>query len=744
MGHVAVTLEPIIIPSYGKWPGRSPQYDWVMSQVGEEIGVATIGFHGVMAAPLLMGGQLVGAIAVMDRDPARLFGPDDLRLIQVFASQAAIAIEKARLYSAARQQKQYFEELVLNSPVAIVTLDLDHNVISCNPAFEELYRYSQAEVVGRKLDELITTEETRGEAVAYTQQALEKRPVKAIGRRRRKDGTLVDVEVLGVPVVVDGKRVGLMALYHDISELLDARRQAEAASRSKSQFLANMSHELRTPLNAIIGYSEILLEETEEEAHAGLRPDLAKIQSAGKHLLALINDILDLSKIEAGKMDLYLEVSDLAQVVEDVTATVRPLAEKNGNRLEVHLADDLGTVHSDVTRIRQVLLNLLSNACKFTQGGTVRLEAARENAHDRGEDWVWFSVADEGIGMSPEQMERLFQAFSQADSSTTARYGGTGLGLAISRQFCRLMGGDIQVESREGEGSTFTVRLPAVAPAARPAEPTSDDNVAIAPSSVGSQGIVLVVDDDPNARDLMSRHLRKEGFQVVEAPSGPAALEAAREVRPDVITLDVLMPGMDGWAVLMELKKDPELAAIPVIMATIADQRNLGLTLGASEYLTKPIDRDRLAAILRKYARDNAPRTVLIVEDDSSARALLRRDLEREGWTVVEAENGRVALERLSEVSPALVLLDLMMPEMDGFEFLEVLRRDGAKPETPVVVITAKELTEADRQRLRGGVERIVLKGHQGRDEFLREVRDLVALHARPAKQGSAREGSVA
>jgi CheY-like chemotaxis protein/anti-sigma regulatory factor (Ser/Thr protein kinase) len=395
--------------------------------------------------------------------------------------------------------------------------------------------------------------------------------------------------------------------------------------------------------------------------------------------------------------------------------------------------DDLGTMRSDVTRIRQILLNLLSNAYKFTQGGTVRLSVAREERE--GGDWLRFVVSDDGIGMSPDQLERLFQAFTQASASTSARFGGTGLGLAISRQFCRMMGGDIEVESEEGAGSTFTVRLPAVTPTRVP--DAAAGHAAAEETPLGSAaGTVLVVDDEPTARELMARHLRRAGYQVVEAADGRAGLAAARASRPDVITLDVLMPQMDGWAVLKELKSDPTLADIPVIMATITDERNLGIALGASEYLTKPIDRERLAAILARYSRAGAPRRVLVVEDDESARALIRRALESEGWEVDEAENGRVALERLAESEPALVLLDLMMPEMDGFEFLETLR-DGADPSrVPVVVITAKELTEEDHLRLNGGVERIVQKG--SRDRFLREVRDFVALHARPASPGTA------
>ena len=457
MGHVARTLEPLVIDSYQEWAGRSEQY-------------AKVDFHGVMVAPLLIGGKLVGAIAVMDRDPDRRFGEDDLRLIRMFASQAAIAVENARLYTASRQQRQYFQELVDNSPVAIVTLDVDHDVVSCNPAFEKLFDYTQEEVVGKNLDDLITTEETRKEAVSYTEQALGSQRVKAISKRCRKDGSLVDVEVLGVPVVVDGKRVGLMALYHDISELLDARREAEAANSAKSQFLANMSHELRTPLNAIIGYSEMLREEAEDRDLEDFVADLEKIGSAGHLLLKLINDILDLSKIEAGRMELSVETFALGPLIEDVVTTARPLAERNGNRLESECTVE-GTLHSDPTRVRQVLLNLLSNACKFTSGGSIRLAARADGDGDTG--WVEIAVSDSGIGMTEEQLGRLFQAFTQAEASTATKYGGTGLGLAISRRFCRMMGGDVEVASVPGEGTAFTVRLPRVAPQERVAEVAS-------------------------------------------------------------------------------------------------------------------------------------------------------------------------------------------------------------------------------------------------------------------------------
>jgi len=454
MGHAARTHEPLLIPDYREWSGRSAQY-------------AAVDFHAVMVAPLLIGGHLVGAIAFMDKDPARQFGTEDLRLLNLFAPQAAIAIENARLFTAAQHQRQYFQELVDNNPVAIVTLNEHHDVVSCNPSFEKLYGYTQVEVVGRNLDDLITTEASRAEAVRYTKQALEQRPVKVISQRRHKDGTLVDVEVLGVPVIVNGKRVGLMALYHDITALLKARREAEEASRAKSQFLASVSHELRTPLNAIIGYSELLGEEVEELGVAQLGDDLDRIHASGRLLLSLINDILDLSKVEAGKMEIHCETFPLAPLVKEAAATVGPLVEKNANRLVVEGAAAAGTMHADRTKLMQMLLNLLSNACKFTRQGTITFSVSRDGAD--GDGRVVFRVRDTGIGMTEEQMGKLFQAFSQAEASTASRYGGTGLGLAITKRFSRLMDGDVVVESTPGTGSTFTLTLPAVVRDSAPA-----------------------------------------------------------------------------------------------------------------------------------------------------------------------------------------------------------------------------------------------------------------------------------
>jgi PAS domain S-box-containing protein len=714
MGRVAGTHEPLIIPDYQEWLGRSPQYGEVTA-------------HAVMVAPLLIGSRLVGTIATVHTDPQRRFTPYDLSLLNMFAPQAAIAIENARLYTSAQQQKQYFEQLVLNSPVAITTLDLEQNIASCNPEFSKLFGYTTDEALGRNLDELLNSSETLGTAVGYTEEALQ-RPVHGIGRRRRKDGTFVDVELAGVPVFVAGRCVGVLAIYHDITEQLAARKDAEAANLAKSQFLANMSHELRTPLNAIIGYSEMLQEEADDLGHEELLPDLRKIQNAGKHLLSLINDVLDLSKIEAGKMELHPETVEIRTVINDVSVTVGPMVERNGNRLEVVCPDDLGSMVSDPVKLRQVLLNLLSNASKFTEHGVITLEAERAVLND--DPMVVFRVRDTGVGMTAEQIERIFEAFAQADATVSRKYGGTGLGLTITRRFCQMLGGDVTVKSEPGTGSTFTVWMrPTVGHGGAPSRPSS------APPACSERAedvTVLAVDDDPIALDLIARSLAKEGIRVVTARGGEEGLRLAAELRPAAITLDLLMHDMNGWTVLERLKSDPVLAGIPVIVLTILDAEHKAFALGAADFIAKPIDRARLAAVIARHQRDAGRRRVLVVDDDEAVRTFVGHMLSREGWEVDVAENGRVALDSLAYSPPDLILLDLMMPEMDGFEFVEALRARNEWRHIPVVVLTAKDITQDDRERLNGSASRIVHKREDGVEQALREACELVLAAARP------------
>jgi signal transduction histidine kinase/CheY-like chemotaxis protein len=385
-------------------------------------------------------------------------------------------------------------------------------------------------------------------------------------------------------------------------ELLKAKYVAEEASRAKSTFLANMSHELRTPLNAIIGYSEMLEEEAQDSATIKTVQDLQKIRSAGKHLLALINDVLDLSKIEAGKMSLHLETFDVSGMIEEIVTTLQPAVEKNSNTLRVHLAEEVGMMRADITKVRQILFNLLSNACKFTDHGTIAVDVDRST--EEGQNWLRFRVTDTGIGISAKHRENLFQEFAQADTSIARKYGGTGLGLAITHRFVQLMKGHIEVESQPGQGSTFTVHVPAQVKleTVAPIQPEGNSDASDVISEINTdRDTILVIDDDAAVRELMSRFLGKQGFNVLTVASGEEGMRLAKQVCPVLITLDVVMPDCDGWSVLSKLKSDSELSKIPVIMVTIVDNEARGFDLGASNYLIKPVDREHLAVLVEKH-----------------------------------------------------------------------------------------------------------------------------------------------
>jgi GAF domain-containing protein/DNA-binding response OmpR family regulator/anti-sigma regulatory factor (Ser/Thr protein kinase) len=741
------------------------------------------GHRTTLATPLLREGQPLGAILVR-RLEVRPFSDKHIKLLETFAAQAVIAIENVRLFQELRARTQDLtrsvEELQALSAVSqtvsstldlptVLTTIVSRAVQLAGAAGGVIYEYEEGtqqfrlQASHRMEEELVEVLRAApiqlGEG-ATGQAALRREPVQLpdIGDEHAYSAPRIRAvllrlgyrSVLAVPLLAEQRIIGVLTVWRQapgrypdevvnllqtfasqsalaiqnarlFRELEAKSRELEVASRHKSEFLANMSHELRTPLNAIIGYSEMLQEEAHDQHAEGFVPDLQRIHAAGKHLLELINAVLDLSKIEAGKMELYLETFEVAPLLRDVAAVLEPLAQKNANRLEVTCEPEVGAMRADLTKLRQALFNLLSNACKFTERGVVSVGVTREAAADG--DSIVFAVSDTGIGMTPEQMARLFEEFGQVDASTTRRYGGTGLGLALSRRLCRMMGGDITVASEPGRGSTFTIRLPAEV-----REPLRESPAAAAREAAAGASTVLVIDDDGAVRDLMARFLEKEGFRVVAAAGGEEGLRLAREVAPDVITLDVLMPGMDGWSVLAALKADAALADVPVVMLTMLDDRNLGYALGAADYLTKPIDRERLVAVLGRYRRDLP---ILVVDDDADFRALARRMLEREGYAVVEADNGRVALDRLRDATPGVILLDLMMPEMDGFEFADAVRADAAWRSVPIVVITAKDLSPADHERLNGSVARVLQKGALSRETLLGEVRDLVAVSAR-------------
>ncbi len=762
---------------------QDPEFSWFEAQ---EMG----GHRTTLGVPLLRGNTVIGVI-VLGRNIVRPFTDTEIELVTTFADQAVIAIENVRLFDEVQARTRELTRSVaelralgevsreISSTLELQTVlraiaahavtlaEADAGIFCDYDESAELFRLQANHELDPDLIEALTRRPIRlGEGVtglaglrraAVQIPDIDQEPDYALYDFVRKPGYRA---LLGVPLLREDSLVGALVICRKtpgaftaetvdlvqtlanqsvlaiqnarlFEELEQKGRELEAASRHKSEFLANMSHELRTPLNAIIGIAEMLREDAEEEGQDALVEPLGRIHRAGDHLLHLINEILDLSKIEAGKLELHLEDIGLAGALQDVAATAEPLAARNGNRLVVDCPETIGSLRSDAMRLRQIVLNLLSNACKFTSQGEVRLTVQADS------DWVRISVADTGIGMTPEQVKRLFQEFSQADASTTRRYGGTGLGLAISRKLARLMGGDIEVESAAGVGTTFTVRLPTgpAQPAAAipPGEPAQRRPAAAARAGTGDAATVLVIDDEQTVRDLMRRFLAREGFDVVTASDGEEGLRLAHQLHPALITLDVLMPGLDGWSVLQALKADPELASIPVVMLTILDEQNRGYALGAADYLSKPIERDRLRGLLARHCRDATRRQVLIVDDDPEARRWLARALTAEGWQTSEAEHGRAALARVRERRPDLILLDLLMPEMDGFEFLAQLQADPAGPPIPVVVVTAADLTEDDHRRLNGAVEKVLLKQAYSRDELLKSLRELVG-RAVPAR----------
>jgi signal transduction histidine kinase/CheY-like chemotaxis protein len=755
-----------------------PEYARHVGQAG--------GFRGALAVPMLREGRPIGAIVVIRERPGP-FSEAHIALLQTFADQAVIAIENVRLFqelqARTRELSRSVQELTALGEVSravSATLDVDtvlQTVVShasrlANAEGGSIFEYDEVtqefqlrathDYAPELAAALQATPARMGEGViggaAARQEPMQ---VPDIARKGAYQARFRDVllrtgyrALLAVPLVREGHVIGALSVNRkapgefppEVIELLrtfatqsalaiqNARlfRELEAksqelqlASRHKSQFLANMSHELRTPLNAIIGVTEMLL----EDAQAAAQPDQVeaheRILRAGRHLLALINDILDLSKIEAGKLELSLESVALAPMVEDVVATIRPLAAKNANQVEVNCAADAGVIQADPTRLRQALLNLASNASKFTERGRIRIAVTRR-PDDDGREWVTMAVSDTGIGMTAEQMAKLFEEFTQADASTTRKYGGTGLGLAISRRLCRMMGGDITVTSAPGQGSIFTIRLPADA---RPGQPAATEpgprSIATAPR-LGPPGRaaspVLVIDDDETVRDLMDRFLVKEGFSVITAANGIEGLKRAREAHPAAITLDVMMPDLDGWTVLAALKGDPALADIPVILVTIVDEKARGFALGATDYMVKPIDRERLASVLRGLCGDRPAPHALVIEDDEATASVIRQTLERTGWSVARAEHGRSGLERVAERRPDVIVLDLMMPEMNGFDFLDALRGNPDWRGIPVLVLTAMDLSAEDRHRLNGEVERILQKGASAREELLDEI----------------------
>ena len=504
------------------------------------------------------------------------------------------------------------------------------------------------------------------------------------------------------------------------SEMETARDEARDASDQKTKFFANMSHELRTPLNAILGYGEMLYEDCEDLGYDDLLPDLKKITSSGTHLLSLINNILDLSKIEAGKMELFVtsfEIENMVQTIKDVS---EPLAAKNDNGFVINLDGAMGSMSQDETKLRQCLTNFLSNGFKFTKNGTVTLDVKARLEGDV--EFVDFAVIDTGAGMSPEGVAKVFEEYTQAERSTSANYGGTGLGLPISKKFAEMMGGDVIVTSEEGVGSVFTMSVPRECP-----EYNEDEVEGNVINLDDQDNLVVLVDDDVAMHDLIKRTISKLNLTLLGATNSEKGMELIREVKPKLILLDVLMPGRDGWSLLKECKTDNDLKDIPVIMISQLNQSNLASSLGANDYLTKPIDRTHFINTLKRIlGTDTQNQKVLVIDDDKDVRELLSRLLKDAGYRPIDARDGKEGLERTKD-EPALIILDLEMPRMDGFEFLDNYIKDVPEEKrAPVLVFSGKDLTDVQEDLLKERVIGLVKKDDVSMDKLSQMIQGIV------------------
>lgn len=631
-----------------------------------------------------------------------------------------------------REANAFLEHILENIPVMTFIKDAKElRFVRVNKALEETVGLPQTELLGKQDHDFFPKEEADF-FVAKDREVLEgrklvnieKEPIQTAHRGQRF------LHTKKIPIVdANGNPTHLLGVSEDITDQLKsehdlrvAKELAEAATVAKDKFLANMSHELRTPLSAILNYSALIEEDAENRGLYDTVKDVRNLEVAARHLLELINNILDLSKIEAGKVEVHLEEANIFTIVHNVVSMTGSFGSKAKNNFYYTCSEDIGTMKTDATKVRQALSNLLNNAFKFTKNGTIHLKAERKQ--EATGDWVVFTISDTGIGMSEAQMKNLFKDFSQVFDSTKESFEGTGLGLSLSRRLCRILGGDITVTSELGRGSTFTVRLPAnpVNLAEKKFDVEAPTPIVPVPLPEGIKGgEILVIEDDRRTQEIIRHYLEKTGFRVCSAYSGDEGLRLARAIHPAAITLDVMMPVMDGWAVLRELKKDPALSDIPVVLMTLVNDKQTAMSFGIRDYLTKPINFNSLIGILNRF-RVESDRPVMVVDDDESSRRRLTGILKEQGYQSVQASDGTEALALLEKKHPSLIFLDLMMPKMNGFEFIAKLKENTMWQKIPVVVLTSKDLTDEDRRLLNGRVESLYQKQGGDIEAFVQSV----------------------
>jgi len=704
--------------------------------------------------PMVAGDRVVGGLNLNRMEGSAPLGEDDLKLLESLATRAARAIAIAQLMREQRMTaseletnvaertrelsatSQFLDSMIENIPNMIFVKDAKElRFVRINHAGEELLGFSRDELMGKNDFDFFPADQAElfvaADRATLRNRRLVDIPEETIQTRNKGARTL---HTQKIPILdAAGEPSFLLGISEDITEarivqeaLLQAQAEAERANKAKSQFLASMSHELRTPLNAILGFSELLSDDTSDKFDKGTRRRfLDQIHTSGQHLLQLINDILDLSKVEAGQMELHLQSVELGELVQEVRASIEPLARSKAIVLNTESSRELSLI-ADSAKVKQMLLNLVSNAIKFTpSGGRIDIRVRRL------ESWVEIAVSDSGIGIAKEDLGRLFAEFQQLDAGPGRQQEGTGLGLALTKRFAELHGGQVIVESELGKGSTFTLRLPLQTPAPR----ASRAPASVAPSHVASidldRPLVLVVDDNPQAAEILSRHLEAGGFRTEVARTGSEALSMAGELKPVAITLDILLPEVDGWEVMSRLKADPATRDIPVVVVSVVDKPLLGRALGAFDYFVKPVDGKALLSRLSRYTFTtkvkSEPVQVLVVDDEKANLDMLEALLKPAGFGVLKAGSGQEGIDMARSEMPSLILLDLMMPGLSGFDVVEALRGEEATRSIPIMVLTAKTLTEDDKRALNGQVAAIFQRNSMAGAELTGWLQGIVA-----------------
>jgi PAS domain S-box-containing protein len=724
----------------------SPKMDWktgdvrgvleVVFPLDTAVAQTRVGLGGTFALMAVMAGVGLSSLALAIGRLRRSSADLDQRARRL---ESEIA-ERQRVEEALRESEEKYRHIINAAADAIISLDEQGLVCEFNSAAEQMFGFTKAEMLGKPLTPIMPPH-LRDAHTAGLQRYL------TTGQRHlphwhnvelpgyTKDGREFPLEV-SFSLLEAGDKKFLTGVLRDITErkrvegeLHKARETAEAATQAKSVFLANMSHELRTPMNAIIGFTRLVMRRSQELLPQRQYENLEKILISAEHLMTLINDILDLSKIEAGRMEIHPVSFQLEALVDVCLHTLEPMVQGERIRLVKATDTDLPLLATDQDKVKQILMNLLSNAVKFTKEGTITITAR----HHDGE--ITIAVTDTGIGIPAEALEHIFEEFRQADSSTTRQYGGTGLGLSISRRLAQLLGGDVTVQSAFGVGSTFTVTLPLhydAAPLVTRVATIPSREESISPPE--SDKVILVIDDDPDVIYLLRENLTEAGYRVVGVTSAEEGLQQARALCPLAITLDILMPHTDGWQLLHELKTDPTTRDIPILVLSIVDNKALGYQLGAFDYLLKPFDREAILAALTRIPPQRG--RLLVVDDDTQTVDLIRQFLEGEPYEIVAAADGQEALEAISQQRPDILLLDLLMPRLDGFAVIERLRQDAQYHQLPIIVLTAKTLTAADYARLEQSVRTVIQKQGWGRDTLMQELWSIL-----PASRGPLLEG---